>query len=91
MPDHFMRLKCGLPIMLIRNVNPQNGVCSSVRLTIVVLINIKLLVARKQISKELHHIPRIDLTAEESENAAFKWKMRQLPIKLAFALTIIKN
>jgi ATP-dependent DNA helicase PIF1 len=32
--DHILRLKVGLPIMLLRNINQSEGLCNGTRLTI---------------------------------------------------------
>ena len=80
-----------MPIILIRNIDPKNGLCNGVRLVVVEMVGNRLIVARTLISTELHYIPRINLIVEESENAPFKCRRRQFTIKPAFALTINKS
>ena len=86
--DHEIHLKTGVPIMLIRNLDPKNGLCNGVRLIVEKVISNKLILARKFGTVETHFIPRITFHVEPSESMPFRWKRRQFPIKLGYALTI---
>ena len=92
LPLHILRLKKDMPIMLMRNLAPERGLCNGTRLLIQNIIGGR--VIRAQIvtgthAGELVNIPRMNLTAEAG-HFTFEWSRRQFPIRIAFAMTINK-
>lgn len=76
--------------MLLRNVNPVNGLCNGTRL---ICCSFQQNVIEAQIATGVNvrsvFIPRIALTNDASMNSIeFKWT--QFPVRLAFAMTINK-
>jgi ATP-dependent DNA helicase PIF1 len=91
MPPHKLRLKIGIPVILLKNLNPALGLCNGTRLQVQHITQRLLTVKIPNGSNEgdITHIPRIDLI-ESSGDLPFHLKRRQFPIKVAFAMTINK-
>lgn len=91
MPPHKLILKVGVPIILLRNINPTEGLCNGTRLIIRRLqsyvIDAEILTGF-YLGKRVF-IPRITLTPSDA-NLPFQMVRHQFPIRLAFALTINK-
>jgi ATP-dependent DNA helicase PIF1 len=93
LPPFQLKLKVGQPIILLRNMNPAQGLCNGTRLTIKHL-------GRRLIGAEImvgvnrgYHvlIPRIPLTNSDDDLAfPIKFRRTQFPIKPAYAITINK-
>jgi hypothetical protein len=91
-PNHRLRLKVGLPIMLLRNLNQSAGLCNGTRLLVTQLSK---WVLEAQIISGTHvgdkvFIPRIVLSPSESK-WPFVLKRRQFPVSVCFAMTINKS
>ena len=90
-PEHCLVLKVGMPIILLRNLNPAEGLCNGVRLIVKDVIDKRLVVAHSFNHPETTFmIPRINLVIEENTNVPLKWRRRQFPLAQAFASTINK-
>ena len=92
LPPHMLSLKIGSPLLLLRNMNPKQGLCNGTRLVVKQVLN-KLL--KVEIMNGSHAgyeawIPRIDLLTAENF-LPFTMNRRQFPVKLAFAMTINKS
>ncbi|KAL7106090.1 hypothetical protein ACP275_07G089500 [Erythranthe tilingii] len=92
LPPHKLVLKRNCPIILIRNLDPLNGLCNGTRM---VCKNFKDNVIDAEIVFGQHtrkhvFIPRIPLSPAENEGYPFKFKRKQFPIRLCFAMTINK-
>ena len=92
MPPHTLMLKKGVVIMLLRNLNPQQGLCNGTRL---IITHLHTNAIRAIILSNCNHgsvvlIPRIDLAPSDS-NLPFTLKRRQFPVIPAFAMTINKS
>ncbi|XP_027083735.2 uncharacterized protein [Coffea arabica] len=93
LPPHKLLLKKNCPIMLLRNLNPAEGLCNGTRLICRDL-------AQHTISAEIvfgHHrgktvfIPRIPLQSPDNDKNGIPFMRTQFPVRLCFALTINKS
>ena len=89
-PHHILSLKPGMPIMLLRNINPRQGLCNGTRLIFDRCIDKKLLQCRIVGSNRVVLIPRITFIPKANEYP-FEWQRRQFPVRSAFAITINKS
>ena len=91
-PCHRLRLKVGVPIMLLRNLNQSTGLCNGTRLIITNLgdnvIEAKIITGTH--NGETTYIPRINLTTRGSR-WTFTLCRRQFPIKVCYFMTINKS
>ena len=89
-PQHVLHLKPGIPLMLLRNINPRQGLCNGTRLIFDKCIDNKLLLCRIVESGRIVLIPRITFLPKPNEYP-FEWQRRQFPVRPAFAITINKS
>ena len=92
LPNHHLRLKIGCPVMLLRNIDPKAGLMNRTRLHITkmaeFIIETKVITGDKVGETVL--IPRLLITPSDVK-LPFKMRRRQLPIDVAFAMTINKS
>ena len=89
-PQHVLDLKPGMPLMLMRNINPREGLCNGTRLMFQRAVNNKLLECKIVGSDRVVLIPRITFIPKPGEYP-FEWQRRQFPVRPAFAITINKS
>ncbi|KAG6705847.1 hypothetical protein I3842_07G198300, partial [Carya illinoinensis] len=93
LPPHELLLKRNCPIMLVRNINPSEGLCNGTRLT---CCNFSRNLIDARISSGHHSgkrvfIPRIAFLPETTKNNRFPFKRTQFPVRLSFAMTVNKS
>ncbi|XP_042988822.1 uncharacterized protein LOC122316361 [Carya illinoinensis] len=93
LPPHELLLKQNCPIMLLRNINPSEGLCNGTRL---ICRNFDRNVIHAEIAVGHHSgkkvfIPRIPFLPNPDENSGFPFKRTQFPVKLSFAMSINKS
>jgi ATP-dependent DNA helicase PIF1 len=92
MPNHKLRLKLGVPVMLLRNIDVSSGLCNGTRLMIVEL-------GKNVIGADIvngpHHGDRVYITRSNlipsDSNVNISFQRRQFPLCLCFAMTINKS
>ena len=90
LPLARLALKPGCPLMLLRNIDPANGLCNGTRM---ILLRIKPRVLECRIlggDGKTVFIPRISIPPN-SEDLHVPLMRRQFPVRLAFAMTINKS
>ena len=92
LPPGELKLKIGIPVILLRNLNPSEGLCNGTRL---IIRNLQNKVIDAEIITGSHvgrrvFIPRITLSPSNN-NLPFILKRRQFPIRVAFSMTINKS
>jgi hypothetical protein len=91
LPLARLALKPACPLMLLRNIDPANGLCNGTRM---ILLDIRPMVLRCCILGGKHagkviFIPRMTLEPS-SESLPIELTRRQFPVRLAFVMTINK-
>lgn len=93
MPPHLLQLKIGIPLILLRNLNPSQGLCNGTRLILTSLINnhtLGVVINSGANRGRTTYIPRITMMPRVGEYY-FNWKRRQFPVRPAFSMTINKS
>ena len=93
LPNHRLRLKVGVPVMLLRNIDQSSCLCNGTQLVITQLG--KYVVEAKIISSSnIGHkvfIPRMVLSPSDTTTLPIKLQRRQFPLVVCFAMTINKS
>ncbi|XP_019181597.1 PREDICTED: uncharacterized protein LOC109176597 [Ipomoea nil] len=92
MPPHKLILKKNCPIILLRNLNPSEGLCNGTRLICEELRDfvISCYIAIGEHKGNHVFIPRIPLQISKDDSCPIPFKRHQFPIRVCFAMTINK-
>jgi hypothetical protein len=91
MPPHRLCLKPGMPITLLRNLDPTRGLMNGTLLIFRKLIDGVLLECERADDSSIKvHLSRIPIDPPD-DAYEIPWKRRQFPVKAAFAMTINKS
>lgn len=92
LPNHVLRLRIGTPVMVLRNLDPTEGLCNGTRLQITHLgkhlLQAKIITGTQVGEKVFLH--RILIEPSDTK-LPFKMRRRQFSLKVAFAMTINKS
>ena len=93
MPPHIIKLKAGCMVMLIRNVHKDIGLVNGARL---IVRAFQPHCVDCEIASGVHKgrrvfIPRMVFTSEDESGLPLTLRRRQLPLRLAFAMTVNKS
>ena len=89
LPRHSLALKVGVPVMILRNLDPPR-LCNGTRAIVTHLYrnSIAVRILNGSARGEIAVIPRIPMKAD---NCWVQFQRRQLPVSLAFAMTVNKS
>jgi ATP-dependent DNA helicase PIF1 len=91
-PPHVLKLKIGCPVILLRNLDPANGLCNGTRLVVRVCQRNSIdaeSVLGQHAGKRVF-LPRIPLCPFGDQMFPFQFKRKQFIIRLSFAMTVNK-
>jgi len=91
-PNHRIKLKVGVPIMLLRNIDQANGLCNGTMLQVNDLgknVISATVITSKNVGDKIF-ILRMNLTPSDF-SIPFKFQRRKFPISLCFVMTINKS
>jgi ATP-dependent DNA helicase PIF1 len=92
LPNHKITLKVGVPVMLLRNLDINAGLCNGTRLIITRMGRYVLegrVISGSNIGDKVF-VPRLSLQPSDTR-IPFKFQRRQFPITVCFAMTINKS
>ncbi|PIA29552.1 hypothetical protein AQUCO_05900055v1 [Aquilegia coerulea] len=91
-PQSFVGIKVGIPVMLIRNINPSKGLCNGTRL---VVTGLEPMLIWATIITDSKIGSKVTIHRVVASSAPTKWEFilqrRQFPLKVCFAMTINKS
>lgn len=92
LPPHVLKLKVNCPVILLRNLDPANGLCNGTRLVVRAFQRnaIDAEIVLGQHAGKRVFLPRIPLCPSDDDMFPFRFKRKQFPIRLCFAMTINK-
>ena len=92
LPPHILKLKRNCPVFLLKNLDPHNGLCNGTRLVVRAFqrntIDAEIVLGEH--AGKIVFLPRIPLCPSDDEMFPFKFKRKQFPIRVSFAMTINK-
>jgi ATP-dependent exoDNAse (exonuclease V) alpha subunit len=91
-PLSQLKLKIGASIMLLRNLDPAEGLCNGTRMIVTAMRErvIEATIAAGPFAGKRVFIPRVTLDSNPTAGLPFTLRRRQFPVRLAFAITINK-
>lgn len=92
LPPHVLKVKMNCFVILLRNFDPRNILSNGTRLMIRAFQDnaIDAKIVGDQHARKRVFIPRIPLSPSEDISLPFKFKRKQFPLHLSFAITINK-
>ncbi|XP_062187873.1 uncharacterized protein LOC133891170 [Phragmites australis] len=93
LPPHVLKVKINCRVILLRNLDPHNGMCNGTRLMVRAFQKnvIDAMIVGDQHAGKMVFISRIPLCPSEDISLLFNFKRKQFPVHLSFAMTINKT
>ncbi|XP_017250804.1 uncharacterized protein LOC108221436 [Daucus carota subsp. sativus] len=92
LPSHELKLKVGVVVMLMRNLNQTLGLCNGTRMMVTKLLPqcVQCEVISGSFVGTRHFIPRMELFPTNSK-LPYKLLRKQMPLQICYAMTINKS
>ncbi|EAU86521.2 transcriptional factor B3 [Coprinopsis cinerea okayama7 len=92
LPPGELSMKLGSPLILLRNLSPKHGLCNGTRMVVTRMSDrvLEVQIIGGECNGDRVFIPRISLIPSDNDDILIKFRRRQFPVRLAFALTINK-
>ena len=94
LPPALLCLKVGCPVILLRNLDPGEGLCNGTRMVVLnvrrKVLQCRIISKNRRFQGKVVLIPRIRLLPD-TETLPVPLKRLQFPVRLAFAMTINKS
>ena len=96
LPPNKLRLKIGVPIILLRTIDKSKKLCNGTRLIVVRLTNHLIQAIRLEDAmilgknSPIHIIPRINCV-DSNNTLHWNWYRKQFPIKICYCITINRS
>ncbi|XP_017227517.2 uncharacterized protein LOC108203256 [Daucus carota subsp. sativus] len=92
LPSHELKLKVGVVVMLMRNLNQTLGLCNGTRMMVTKLLPqcVQCEVISGSFLGTRHFIPRMELFPTDSK-LPYKLMRKQMPLQIYYAMTINKS
>ncbi|XP_071707931.1 uncharacterized protein [Rutidosis leptorrhynchoides] len=92
LPKHDLRLKVGVPVILLRNIDQSGGLCNGTRLQVIQLCE-KVIKAKVLTGTHVGKIVAISrmLIVPSDKRIPFHFQRRQFPIAVCFSMTFNKS
>jgi len=92
-PPYILKVKKGVPLILLQNIDPRYGLCKGTRLLCRGLfknmLDVEILIGSK--AGKIAFLPRIKLKTNASPGPPFVLSRKQFPVRLSFAININKS
>jgi ATP-dependent DNA helicase PIF1 len=92
LPPHELRIKINCPLILLRNLDPRSGLCNGTHLVVRAIDKhiLDVEIVNGTHAGDMVFIPRIPLSPPKDLSLPFKFKRKQFPVRLSFAMTMNK-
>jgi ATP-dependent DNA helicase PIF1 len=90
MPSHILQIKVGMPLIILRNIDPEYGLCNGTKVYATQVLPHSITIKRYDDDTNSYVIPRIHFCSND-DDYPFKLRRTQLPVRPAFAMTIHKS